>query len=295
STGLAYPPANAAPTEEVIALCHDAAAAGALHTTHMRDETAGVVGSVEETIRIARETGVRTVISHHKCCGRENAGLVAETLPRIEAARRDLALDLDVYPYAASSTALLPDFIARSRRVQITWSDGDPDAAGRDLGELMAERGWSVADALRELAPAGAVYFQMEEDDVERVLAFPPALVGSDGLPHDKRPHPRLWGTFPRVLGHYVRERRLFGLETAVHKMTGATARVFGLADRGTIRPGAAADLVLFDPETVADTATYDHPARPATGIETVWVAGRPVWTDSGATGERPGRFLARG
>lgn len=294
STGLAYPPAKAAPTEEVIALCRTVAAAGALHTTHMRDETSGVVDSVEETIRIARETGVRTVISHHKCCGRENAGLVAETLPRIEAARRDLAIDLDVYPYAASSTALLPDFIARSNRVLVTWSDREPEAAGRDLADLMEERGWSVADALRELSPAGAVYFQMEEEDVERVLAFPPSLIGSDGLPHDQRPHPRLWGTFPRVLGHYARDRGLFSLEEAVHKMTGATAAVFGLSNRGAIRPGAAADLVLFDPERVLDAATYDHPARPAVGIERVWVAGRTVWDEDGATGERPGRFLAR-
>jgi N-acyl-D-amino-acid deacylase len=114
----------------------------------------------------------------------------------------------------------------------------------------------------------------MDEADVQRILAHPLTMVGSDGLAHDAVPHPRLWGTFPRVLGHYARERRLFSLETAVHKMTGLSARRFGLVNRGLIAPGHAADIVVFDEATVADRATYEHPTIPSTGIDLVFVNG---------------------
>ena len=120
-------------------------------------------------------------------------------------------------------------------------------------------------------------------------------MIGSDGLPHDAYPHPRLWGTFPRVLGHYARDLGLFSLETAVHKMTGRTAAVFGMADRGVIRPGAFADLVLFDPVTVRDTATFDAPTSVAEGIEATWVNGRPAYVyGEGATAARAGRLVTR-
>jgi N-acyl-D-amino-acid deacylase len=119
-------------------------------------------------------------------------------------------------------------------------------------------------------------------------------MIGSDGLPHDARPHPRLWGSFPRVLGHYSRSLGLFPLETAVWKMTGLTAGNFGLTDRGVIRAGAFADLTVFDPETVGDAATFEDPERPATGIEQVWVNGALAWTEGAATGARTGRVLRR-
>jgi N-acyl-D-amino-acid deacylase len=120
-------------------------------------------------------------------------------------------------------------------------------------------------------------------------------MIGSDGLPHDQHPHPRLWGTFPRVLGHYVRDVKLFPLEEAVRRMTALPAAQFGLKDRGMLRPGAYADLVLFDPATVADTATFERPKTPAAGIARVMVNGRTVWCEGIATGERPGRALRRG
>jgi N-acyl-D-amino-acid deacylase len=140
--------------------------------------------------------------------------------------------------------------------------------------------------------PAGAIYFMMSEDDVRRVLAFPHTMIGSDGLPHDEHPHPRLWGTFPRVLGHYARDVKLFTLEEAVRRMTALSAAQFGLTDRGVLRPGACADLVLFDPATIADAATFDKPKTPARGIVEVFVNGRSVWCDGRATGNRPGRAL---
>jgi N-acyl-D-amino-acid deacylase len=117
-------------------------------------------------------------------------------------------------------------------------------------------------------------------------------MIGSDGLPHDAAPHPRLWGTFPRVLGHYSREVGLFPLETAVHKMTGLTAKTFGLADRGVLREGFAADITLFDPSSVDEAATFEDSKQPARGIDTVIVNGEPVWRGGKPTGARPGRVL---
>ncbi len=132
----------------------------------------------------------------------------------------------------------------------------------------------------------------MDEDDLRRVLAFPGAMIGSDGLPHDAFPHPRLWGTFPRVLGHYARDLGLFSLEEAVHRMSGAPATVFGLSGRGVIAAGSHADLVIFDPDAIRDAADFERPKQPAAGIDCVLVNGVVVWRDGGPTGERPGRVL---
>jgi N-acyl-D-amino-acid deacylase len=145
------------------------------------------------------------------------------------------------------------------------------------------------------LDPAGAVYFHMHEDDVRRILAHPLVMIGSDGLPHDKHPHPRLWGTFPRVLGHYARDVGLFPLEEAVRKMTALPAERFKLKDRGRIAQGAYADLVLFDPATVIDAATFEKPIAPAKGIDLLLVNGAVAYAVNGARAtKRAGRFLKR-
>ncbi len=295
SSGLFYDPAKEAPTEEVIALAAGMTGVpGALYATHMRDEADQVVPALEEAFAIGRAAGVPVVISHHKVLGVENFGRTRETLPLIERAARAQAVGVDVYPYIASSTVLNADSVSQAARTLITWSRAHPEFAGRDLDEAAAALGCSRDEAIERLQPAGAVYFAMDEDDVRRVLSYPRAMIGSDGLPFDERPHPRLWGTFPRVLGHYAREVGLFPLEEAVHRMTGLSAATFGLKDRGTIAPGAAADLVLFDPEAVIDNATFEEPIRPAGGIETVIVNGTPVWQDGAPTGARPGRILRR-
>src|SRR6185295_15489612 len=143
-----------------------------------------------------------------------------------------------------------------------------------DLDEIKAKMNLS-ADQLR---PAGAIYFTMDEADVQRVLAFEHTMIGSDGLPHDAAPHPRLWGTFPRVLGHYARGLGLFPLETAVYKMTGLSAKTFGLAGRGVVKEGAFADLCVFDAGAVDEAATFAKPIQAAKGIETVIVNGHVVW-----------------
>jgi N-acyl-D-amino-acid deacylase len=165
---------------------------------------------------------------------------------------------------------------------------------GRDLQDIAAEWGVSLLDAARRLQPAGAVYYGMDETDVRRILAHPLSMVGSDGLPEDPFPHPRLWGAFPRVLGHFSRDVGLFPLHTAVHKMTGLSAARFGLSERGQIREGHWADLVLFDPLRVRDVADFKAPQRAAEGIEGVWVNGVLSYHHGQANGQRPGRFLAR-
>ena len=134
----------------------------------------------------------------------------------------------------------------------------------------------------------------MQENDVRHILAHRLTMIGSDGLPNDPLPHPRLWGTFPRVLGHYARQLKLFSLEQAVHKMTGLSAARFGLLERGLVRAGYHADLVLFDPGRVADRATYADPEQPAAGISAVWVNGALSYQAGQLTGERAGRWLPR-
>ena len=134
----------------------------------------------------------------------------------------------------------------------------------------------------------------MDEGDVQRILRHPEAMIGSDGLPHDTHPHPRLWGSFPRVLGHYSRELALFPLEEAIRRMTGLTASRFGLRGRGVLAVGNQADLVVLDPRSIIDRASFDAPKKPAAGIETVLVNGRCVWRCGAPTGARPGRALRR-
>ena len=295
STGTAYPAAAAAPTGELLALAERLGPAGAVFTTHMRDEADDVIPALEETLDIARRAGVHVVISHHKVCGKENFGRSRETLAVIEEARAEgLQVDLDTYPYAAGSTVLLKGLVERSKRVLITWCEPHPEMGGRDLADIMAEWDIDVDEAIERLDPAGAVYFQADEGDVQRILAFSQTMVGSDGLPHDARPHPRLWGAFARVLGHYSRDLGLFSLEEAVHRMTGVPARVFGLEGRGTIAEGAAADLVVFDAATVIDRSTYEDSVQQAAGIHLVMVNGQAVWRNGEATGSRPGRFIRR-
>jgi N-acyl-D-amino-acid deacylase len=292
STGLYYPPAEDAPTDEIITLTNAVRAHGGIHTTHMRDEASHLIDSVNETISIGKASDIPIVISHHKASGTPNHGMVETSLQLIAEARKSQKLGLDAYPYIASSTMLDPKRLALASKVIVTWSKGRPEFAGQPLDDVAKALNCSLEQAAQQLMPAGAIYFMMSEADVRRVLSFPYTMIGSDGLPHDEHPHPRLWGTFPRVLGHYARDVKLFPLEEAVRRMTALSAAQFGLTDRGVLRPGAYADLVLFDPATIADAATFDKPKTPATGIVEVFVNGRPVWRDGHPTGDRPGRAL---
>jgi N-acyl-D-amino-acid deacylase len=295
SSGLYYPPAINADRDEIIPLATDVAKAGGVYTTHMRDEDEGVLDSLAESFRVGQHAHLPVIISHHKCNGRHNWGRSPETLAAIETAAQRQAVGADAYPYAASSTVLDANHIDEDLRTLVTWSDPHPEMSGRDLADIAQEWRCSQHEAATRLDPAGAVYFHMHEDDVQRILAHPLVMIGSDGLPHDKHPHPRLWGTFPRVLGHYARDVGLFPLEEAVRKMTALPADRFKLKDRGKIAIGTYADLVLFDPITVIDAATFEKPIAPAKGIELLLVNGAIAYAANGARAtRRSGRFLRR-
>ena len=290
STGLYYEPARAAPCEEVIEVCRPLSPRNGIYCTHMRDEGEHILDSLEESFRVGREVGVPVVISHHKVAGKANHGRSVETLPFIEKAMRSQEIGLDCYPYHASSTILSASRVANASKVLVTWSKPHPEVAGMDLAEIRTRFGLEVEDLL----PAGAIYFSMDENDVQRILRFEHTMIGSDGLPHDAAPHPRLWGSFPRVLGHYARSLNLFTLETAVYKMSGLTAKTFGLAGRGILKDGYAADVVLFQENEIDEAATFARPIQPAKGVDTVVVNGEVVWRGGKPTGARPGMVLTR-
>jgi N-acyl-D-amino-acid deacylase len=294
STGLAYLSAYSAPVEEVVSLAEPLAAAGGIYASHMRTEAEAILSAMSEAFQVGREARVPVVLSHLKCAGVANWGRSSEVLQALETARNEQPVQCDCYPYTASSSTLDLRQVNERVRIFITWSTPHPEMAGQTLKEIADAWGVPLLTAAERLRPAGAIYYNMSEEDVRRILKHPATMIGSDGLPHDPKPHPRLWGTFPRVLGHYCREQGLFPLAEAVRKMTGLPAQRFGLKGRGTIQAGACADLVLFDPETIRDTATFSHPIACAEGIAAVWVNGKLAHQDGAATGERAGRFLPR-
>ena len=295
STGLEYPTNRAASTDEIVAVAEALPAHRGLYVTHTRDYHDDIDGAMEEAFAIGRRVGAPVVLSHHQGDGKKNHGHAARTLARYDRAAANQPVGLDVYPYVAGSTTIILDFVKDAERVLITWSDTVPQMAGRELDDIAREMEVDRLEAARRLQPGGAIYFVLDEGDVRRIMAHPNAMIGSDGLPFGRKVHPRLWGTFPRVLGHYARELGLFTLEEAVRKMTSLSAERFGLEGRGRIELGFAADLVVFDAGTIIDRATYEEPARPAAGIDWVLVAGEPVWQSGRPTGARPGRVLRHG
>ena len=316
STGLIYEPGRYAKTEEVIALARELGGpAGGLYASHMRNEADGLLDAVREAIRIGEEGGVPVQISHHKASGRRNWGRVRDSLALIEEARaRGLDVTADQYPYVAGSTSLFAVIQNGAFRsdspgglgqldgadVLISFAPKHPEWEGRTVDALAREWGTDgEAAAQRVVEGEGeacfVVVFTMDEADVKTVMAHPSTMIGSDGVPSGGKPHPRLYGCFARVLGHYVRDERVLDLPTAIHRMTGMPAAKFQMLDRGTIRPGAFADLVVFDPARIADVATYAEPRQAPAGIRAVYVNGTAVARDGRHTGARPGRGLRRG
>lgn len=294
STGLAYSSANSASEEEVSALAEVLSGTEAIYATHLRSESKQVLEAIEEALRIGRHGHVPVVISHLKCIGIDNWHRSGEILDLLRVAGDDQIVGWDCYPYAASSTILDLRQVDERIPITITWSQPHPELAGQPLSHIAQTWGLSQPDAARRLQPAGAIYHGMSEDDVRAILRHPSTMIGSDGLPNDIFPHPRLWGTFPRVLGHYSRDESLLPLGEAVRRMTSLPAQRFGLKDRGWIREGYAADLVLFDPRTVCDEATFADPTRAASGIDVVWVNGILSYRNQAPTDGRGGRFLPR-
>jgi N-acyl-D-aspartate/D-glutamate deacylase len=294
STGLAYANAASASTEEVMAIAQALRGTDGIYCTHLRSEGADIIRAIDEAVAIASHAEAPLMISHLKCAGASQHGRSGEILRRLEQAAEVHPVGCDCYPYSASSSTLDLKQVVPETPILITWSDPAPAQAGKMLADIAAGWGTDLHSAAQRLQPAGAVYFCMADADVDRILAHRLTMVGSDGLPCDPRPHPRLWGSFPRVIAHYVRERQLLSLAVAIRKMTGLTADRFGLADRGYVRAGLAADLVLFDPQRLVDRASYDSPAQPAEGVRGVWVNGVATLGPSGPTGARGGRLLRR-
>jgi len=306
STGLIYRPGRYSTTDEVIEVASAVRPFDGLYTTHMRNEGDGLLEAVDETLAIGRATGLHVHISHHKAAGRPNWGKVNASLAKVDAAlAAGQAVTLDVYPYTAGSGRMIEYFnLDRPNRefaevVRIASCPAFREFEGRMLVEIAAERGIDVTEVVRLIltAPKGeqtlCIHFIIDEADIETNLRHDDMMVGSDGIPDLRgRPHPRLFGTFPRILARYVRERGVLSLPEAVRRMTSLPAAIFGLVDRGRIQPGCWADLVLFDPDGVRDTATYDDPQQLPEGIDCVIVNGRVALEGGAGTGAAAGRML---
>ena len=292
STGLAYATSRHSTTEEVISLASKVNKYGGIYATHLRDEFDTILDVLAEAFEIGETAELPVVVSHLKCAGPDNWGRSEEVLNFINNSKYNHRINLDCYPYAAGSSTLDLGQVDERIKILITWSENHPEQSKKTLAEIAREWGVSQIEAARKLQPAGAVYFSINEDDMTRIISHPKTMIGSDGLPHDPHPHPRLWGTFPRVLGRLARDQKLFSLSTAVHKMTGLPARNFRIKNRGLVQVGYAADLVVFDAEKIADTATFENPKQTSIGIERVFVNGIESFRDGSTTGRRAGTFI---
>ena len=333
SSGLFYQPGRFAKTEEVIALAREAGGVYTSHIRDEGTYDFGVVNSVNEVIRIAEDAGVRGVVSHMKCLGPDSWGLSKTLVANIDAARaRGVEVFADQYPYEASSTSLaaatMPDDGAsgakeamanpasREKFLQIVKENirrrggpasivmssgrGAAGLSGQNLEQIATARGVTAEQAAIDIVLAGGssiVSFNMSEDDIATIMRQPWTMGSSDGgltSPSATQIHPRNNGAMARRLARYVRERGTVTLEHAVRTMTSLPARVFGFVDRGEIRPGAFADVVIFDLANVQDRATYQSPHQIAEGIDWVLVNGQIAKNEGTYTGARAGHVLRR-
>lgn len=311
SSGLEYDPGFYSSTGELIALARAASGHGGFYMTHMRDEEEGLLEAVDEAIRIGREAGLPVQMSHIKAGNASVWGRAPDVLERIRRANEEgLDVTADQYPYQAWQSGLAivvrsrmfsnPDSVAKGiaaagggNRLQIVAFWSEPELNGLRLDEIARRRGVTDVEAymwIMENGGSGLIGHTMNEEDVDTFMASEWVMTASDG--GVRSAHPRGAGTFPRVLGHYVRERGILTLERAVQRGTSMPARRLGLNDRGVLRAGARADLVIFDPEGVVDRSTFDNGTRQAEGVESVWLGGVETWSAGEPTGARPGRAI---
>ena len=317
SSGLMYAPGSGASPQELTALCRVIARRGGVYATHMRNYSDTLVEAVEEQISIAEDSGCRLQISHLQAAGPDNWPLQRHAIAAIErAAARGVDVAFDAYPWLAGCTVLtqvlpqtaldggmsqllarLTDPVqresirtgikaeARWNGVVITSAANDPDSlVGRSIQDIANERGSEPASVvldilLEQQGNVNIVEHAQSMENLHASLTHPLAIVITDGVYTHGRSHPRLYGTFPLLLGEMVRERKWMTIEEAVHKITGKPAAVFHLRDRGRVAAGYVADLTVFDPSSVHTDATYDVPAVAPAGIKTVLRNGRVVAT----------------
>lgn len=337
STGLFYVPQSFAKTEEVIELAKVAAEFGGFYDTHMRDEDSysiGLLGAVEETLRIGREAHLPVHISHIKALGPAVWGKSADVVAKIDAARAaGQNVSANQYPYTGSGSSLpaslLSPWAQEGTREQIAARLSDsanreklladiktnlerrggadailfptqraPELTDKTLVQVAAARNMPpVETALAILQDAaknstwnelGIISFNMSEPDIEKFMVQPWVMTGSDGSPG----HPRLYGTFPKKIHEYVLQKHIITMEFAVHSSSQEAAQLLGLTDRGVLKEGAFADAIAFDPATIADKATYEHPEELAVGMKYIFINGAEVVKAGNYTGALAGRAL---
>jgi N-acyl-D-amino-acid deacylase len=334
STGLIYVPGTYAKTEEIAAVATVVGRHGGIYASHIRNEGRDLLQAVEEAIQIGREGKLPVHVSHFKASGRDAWGTLHVAAELIEKARTAGArVTADQYPYIASSTSLeatllpawsreggrkeiekrLADPATRAKiraeivqslvnkvRVQIAGYGPRRDWVGKSLDEIAAAEKREVADVVLEMESHGGariVNFGMNEDDVRAAMRLPWVATASDGsakVPDGDQPHPRNFGTFTRKIGLYAVKDGVVTLREAIRSSTSLPAEILGLSDRGLLRAGYAADIVVFDPKTIIDRATYDHPYRYSEGMRYVFVNGTAALADGTPTGALAGKALRK-
>ena len=318
SSGLEYDPGIYSSKEEVIALAREAAAAHGRYSSHMRSEDRRVWQALDELIEIGRATGMPVHVSHMKLAMTDWWGQAGRFIARMDEARaQGIDVTGDIYPYEyweSGLTVLFPDRDFENRASaefalrSLATPDGllmssftpDPSLAGKTVAQIARLRGTDAPTTLMDLIReaersdgiAGVIGTSMSPADISTLIAWPHANICTDGSLDDR--HPRGAGAMTRVLRQYVREQPLLTLEQAVAKLSATAAASAGIRDRGVIRPGMRADLVLFDPATVTDRATLAQPAALSIGIHRVWVNGQVVFENGRATAARPGMAVLR-
>jgi N-acyl-D-amino-acid deacylase len=313
STGLEYDPGIYSDPEEVVDLAKVAASYGGRYISHIRSEDRYFWKAINEIIRIGNVAKIPVQISHGKLAMRSLWGKSAELIARLDSARSaGIEITADVYPYTywhSSMTVLFPGRNFKDRKeaelalTEITTPDGvlmdhyslDTTYAGKTLAQIAVLRKTDPPKTLMDLieetdrknGEASIIATSMQEADIRAWMSWPHTVIGSDGAGVGR--HPRGYGSFTKVLRQYVREEKLFSLEQAVHKMTAQTAEQLNIPGRGRIAIGQFADLIMFDPATVADRSTTKKPQLISIGVNRVWVNGSLVWLDGKSTGKYPG------
>jgi len=328
STGLYYAPGSYASTEEVIELAKVAAKHGGIYDTHMRDESSyniGLLGSVRETIRIGKEAHIPVMISHIKALGADVWGKSGEVISVIDEARKQgIDITASQYPYTASGTSVTASLVPRwaeaggalqknlvdpavhQRLVKemtenlvrrggadslLMTSAKDKTIVGKTLAQIAKERGISPIDAAIQIDQAGGsdvASFNMKENDIDAFMRQSWVMTCSDGSPG----HPRKYGTFPRKFHDYVFTRHVLTLEAAVRSSTSLPAETLRLKDRGLLKTGYFADVLVFNPATFKEVATYQSPRQLSTGVQFLTVNGKLAVDEGKLTDTLAGKVL---